>query len=115
MGGEAMAFGFESGLDFGVVEELAVEDDDDGAVLVGDGLPAVREADDAEPSIRQADAGRFEEAVLVRPAVNDGTGHAGEQSRGNRALPRQIDDARDATHALPTRFQPGASLRAQLA
>ena len=67
---------FELGLHFGIVEELAVEDDDDGAVLVGDRLLAVEEPDDAEPAIGEPDAGLFEIAVLIGPAMDDGVGHA---------------------------------------
>ena len=54
---EAVAAAFQAGRVFGVVEQLAVEDDGDGAVLVGDRLPAVGQADDAEPAGGEADAG----------------------------------------------------------
>ena len=54
---------------FGIVEQFAVEDDGDGAVLVVDRLPAVRQADDAEPAIGEADAVVLEEAVLIGAAM----------------------------------------------
>ena len=42
-----------------VVVDLAVEDDPDGAVLVGDRLMAAFEVDDAEPAHRQANGRRL--------------------------------------------------------
>ena len=75
MGGEAMALRFQLGLHFGVVEEFAVEDDGDAAIFVEDRLPAVGEADDAEAPRGEGQTGPFEEAVLIRSAMNDGVGH----------------------------------------
>ena len=76
-------FGLQLGPHLGVVEQLAVEDDGDGAVLVADRLPAVGQADDAQPAVGQRQAGLFEEAVLVGAAVDDGVGHApGRRPRG---------------------------------
>ena len=45
---EAVAAGFEVGTHLGVLEQFAVVHDCDGTVLVGDRLPAVCQADDAQ-------------------------------------------------------------------
>src|SRR6202011_4091255 len=101
VGGEAVAAAFQLRLHLGVVEQLAVEDDGDAAVLVEDGLATVGKADDAEPPRREGQAGPFQIAVLVRPAVKDGVGHAHDRPhRGRPPLPRQIDDSRDAAHQV---------------
>ena len=101
VGGEAMAAAFQLGLHLGVVEQLAVEDDGDAAVLVEDGLPAVGQADDAEAARGERQAGPFEEAVLVRAAVDDGVGHGADRPRRRRpAFPGQVKDSRDAAHQI---------------
>ena len=100
VGGEAMAPAFEHLLGFGIIEELAVEDDGDGAILVADRLLAVGEADDAEPAIGQAEARLVEVAVIVRAAMDDGVGHAFEKSGRHPASTRQIDRPGNATHAI---------------
>ena len=67
---EAMSLRFERVFYLGVVEELTIEDSNDTAVFVGRRLAAVREADDAEPSVCEANALVFEEAVVVRPPMD---------------------------------------------
>ena len=67
--------GLQCGPRLGVLEQLAVEDDREAAVLVADRLAAVGEADDAEPAGGEGYAGREQVAVLVRPAVPQGLGH----------------------------------------
>ena len=56
MRGEAVSASFEHLLGFGIIEEFAVEDDLDRAILIADRLLAVGQADDAEPAIGQAHA-----------------------------------------------------------
>ena len=102
-----MPLRFELGLHFGIVEELAVEDGDDGAVFVVDRLLAVREADDAEPAIGEPDAGLFEIAVLIGPAMDDGVGHARQGAGRNGAGAGEIDDACDAAHEGSTSRESG--------
>ena len=55
----------------GVVVDLAVEDDDDGAVLVGHRLRAAGDVEDREPPVAEADAVADVEAVAVGAAVDD--------------------------------------------
>jgi hypothetical protein len=67
--------------ELGVVVDLAVLDDDDSSVLVGDRLVAGGEVDDREAARGQADAVGDERAVGVRPAVDERRAHA-RQSLG---------------------------------
>jgi hypothetical protein len=103
--GEAMPASFERAPRFRIIEQLAVEDDDDGAVLVGDGLVAVGEADDAETTVGQGHAVALEIALVIGSAMHDGIGHAPDGSGWNDPAAAQIDDAGDPAHAamLPHR------------
>ena len=88
-----MAAAFQVRLLLGVVEQLAVEDDGDAAILVEDRLPAVGQADDAEAARGEGQAGPFQEAVLVGAAVDDGVGHRPDAPRpatGRRLPDRSI-------------------------
>ncbi len=97
---EAMAERLELAALLGVVEQLAVKDDGDGAVLVGDGLAAIGEADDAEAARGEGEARQLQKAVLVGAAVVKGLGH-GPDAAGRHWTPaRKIDNARDAAHDL---------------
>ena len=58
MGAEVVPLRFELGLDFGIIEQFAVEDDGDGAVFIGDRLLAVREADDLSRRLARPRPGR---------------------------------------------------------
>src|SRR5207248_9017476 len=100
---ERVARLFEVGALLGVLEELAVEDDPDGAVLVGDGLLAVGEADDGEPAAGEFEAGGVEEPVLVGPAVDDRPGHARHDARWGRPAAAQVDHPRDPAPATALR------------
>ena len=63
---EAVSARFELRAPFDVVEQLAVEDDEDAPVLVGHWLLAVREADDAQPSRSQRRFPAAREILLHR-------------------------------------------------
>ena len=54
---EAVPARLELGADVGEVVDLAVEDDPDRAVLVGERLIAGREIDDAQAAMPEADPG----------------------------------------------------------
>ena len=58
-----------SGIEFLEVVDLAVEDDDDGAVLVEQRLLAGRDVDDRQAAVAEADARLEVQAALVRAAV----------------------------------------------
>ena len=81
-----------------VIEDLAVKDHTDGAVLVGDGLPSVGQADNAEPARGQTDARELQEPVLVGAAMDNGAGHGCQAPARNGPPPRQVDQAGNAAH-----------------
>src|SRR5205807_2311003 len=78
MGLETMPLLFQGSFLLGVIEQFAVENDRDGAVLVPDRLPAIIEPDDAESPGRHREAGVLEITVLVRATVPDGVGHGNQ-------------------------------------
>src|SRR5262249_31070311 len=88
------------------------EDDADAVILIRDGLPAVRQADDAQPARGERHPRAFEEAVLVRPAVVECRRHRPQgPCRRRPPPPRQINDPPHPTHAsvlpgLPFRVPP---------
>ncbi len=80
------------------VVDLAVEDDDDGAVLVVERLLAGREIDDRESPMAEADS-RFDvQPAPVRAAMVLGLVHAIEKRAVDLALAGEIEDADDAAH-----------------
>ena len=58
VGAKLMAPAFKLGTPLGVVEQFAVEDDGNAAILIADRLPAVGQADDAEAARGQGKPGR---------------------------------------------------------
>src|SRR5262245_47140900 len=98
MRAELMPLDAELSLDVRVIEQLAVENDRYGAVFGENWLPAVSQADDAEPAIRHADAGAEEVAVLIGPAVDHRVRHAVNDVRIDGRRLGKIQDSRDAAH-----------------
>ncbi len=98
VGAENVALGFELGLALGVVEQLAVVDDGDGAVLVEDRLAAVAEADDAQSARCEAKAWANERAFLIGSAMEQRVGHALERGRIGLPLARQVDYSCNPAH-----------------
>jgi hypothetical protein len=81
-----------------VVVDLAVEDDPDRAVFVGDGLMAALDVDDRQPPRREADSAVEKRSFIVRPPVGDGPGH-GVEHQSLRPFARcRIEYSADATH-----------------
>ena len=93
-GAEGVAGGLELGAQLAVVVDLAVVDEPDGLVLVGDGLVAAGAVDDAQAAVAEADGGRLEGAGVVGAAVHEGRGHAPEKLPVGRA-----GETEDAAHA----------------
>ena len=84
-----------------MVEQFSIEDGNDAVVLVRHGLVAVGKADNAEASRRQANARLQPEAFVVWAAMPKRIGHAMDGVWGDRSLPCQIENARDAAHGRP--------------
>ena len=70
-----VAFGGELGVEALVVVDLPIEDHDHTAVLVGDGLMAAREIDDAEPAHTEPDTAFDEAAPIIGASVHDRVAH----------------------------------------
>src|SRR5262249_14148231 len=100
MGSQDMAAACQASAGFRIVEQLAVEDNLNGLIFVADGLPAVMEADDAEPAGSETEAGTFEIAILIRPAMNQSIGHLAQPGRVHRLGRPQVHDARDTAHRI---------------
>ena len=95
----AMPGALELAPQIGVVVDLAVEDDADGFVLVGQRLAAAGEVDDAESPVAERGHRVGEQAGAVGPAVGDHVPHADDARRVVSAQRVAADDSRDSTHA----------------
>ena len=95
-----MSTGFQVTPEFDVVVNLAVENDVDGFILVGDWLVSALDVDDAEPAAGEprAELRQREIAGVVRPAVNDGVSHLLEDIRIAVFRDTAFKDACDSTH-----------------
>jgi hypothetical protein len=79
------------------VIDLAIEDDLDAAVLVGLGLPATIEVDDAETPVGERDGAANVEAVTVRSPMADSFVHPLEEAAIG-SLPFEIKNSTYPTH-----------------
>ena len=91
---EHVAAGDQLGAQLDVVEDLAVEGDPNGAVLVAHRLPAAVEIDDAEARVGEADVAVDESAVAVRTAMRQRCRSCGPAVRGAPRAPRAVDSSR---------------------
>src|SRR5262249_45790712 len=98
MGPELMTALGQRGPDVTMVKELAVEDDLYRAVLVGNRLPAIGEANDRETPRGHADARKVDKTVLVRTAVLERSCHRFQQGAGDRLSSPQIDHSGNTAH-----------------
>ena len=96
-GAVSMAGLFEGGTQIGVVEDFAVISDPEGAILVGHGLLASGDIDDAEAAMAQRGEGIAVVAGGVGAAMADAIRHAGEH-RVRRAGGGASYESCDAAH-----------------
>ncbi len=75
--GKAMALRLQAGFQLGIIEQLAVKDHGNRAVLIGNGLPTVPQPDDAQATRSHTDGRAIKEAVFIRPAVDHRLRHCG--------------------------------------
>ena len=94
---EAMSLPLQLGAELPVVVDLAVLDDVDRPVLVGDRLVARLEVDDRQPAGGEGGGAVDEETVAVGPAVDERRTHAGEPL--GVGGPVCADDPADPAHA----------------
>ena len=85
-------------LELGIVEQLAIEDDRDRAILVEDGLPAIAKTDDAEATVSEANTGSNEESVIVGSPVPQRVGHALQHRLIGMTAPLEIDNPGQTAH-----------------
>ena len=95
---EAMAGALELGGQLPVVVDLAVADDDDGAVFVGDGLVSARDVDDGEPSYPEEDVVVHVGSFVIRPPVDGHGAHPLERAGLWPRIRREGEDPVNAAH-----------------
>src|SRR6185503_19275874 len=106
---EDVALGLELRLALRIIEQLAVVDDGDGAILVEDRLRAVAETDDRQAAVGEAEAGTDEVAVRVGAAVPDRIRHLLQHPRVGLPLTGEVDQSCDAAHRSSCRKARGDS------
>jgi hypothetical protein len=98
-----------------VVEDLAVEDQGDGAVLVEERLIAVLEVDDAEPADAQRHArglcGKLILPGAVRPPVGEDGAHGAHHGRPGARRAGPVVLACDSTHLVDPPARPPSDAR----
>ena len=104
-GAEAVAERFELGAQLDVVEDLAVEDDPERLVLVGERLLPAGQIDDRQPGMRQAGPVVAIGAELVRAAVPERARHVGQRLPGRAGKPvpkaRRLQQCRTSGFGSP--------------
>ena len=97
-------------LALGIVEQLAVEDDGDGAVLVEDRLLAVGEADDGEAAVGEAEAGADQDSRRRQGRDARALAPCAAATAGIRlTLAGEVDDSSNAAHGSSSIGQSGDS------
>ncbi len=81
-----------------VVVDLAVLDDDDAAVLVGDRLVAMLEVDDREAACGQRDTVLVKETIAVRAAMDQAAVHFPHRIKVRDRAALGHSDAADPAH-----------------
>jgi hypothetical protein len=81
-----------------VVVDLAVEDDHDRAVLVGDRLVPAGHVDDAEPAHADRDARADVAPFVVGPAMKDGAAHGAKSRVGQSRIAHLTGEPSDPAH-----------------
>ena len=81
-----------------MIEKLAVENDGDIPVLIGDRLLPIRQADDAQPPRSQREPGRQRKPSSSGPRCNERAGHSPDDFSGHGPLPGEINNSCDAAH-----------------
>jgi len=98
VGFEAMAARFQFGPQLDVIEDLAVVDDPQRAVLVRDRLLARGEIENAQTGITQANVLVAVDAELIRAAVAYHRQHLAQSQLLDGALRCQVECSNDSAH-----------------
>ena len=97
---EAVPLALEVAPQLDVVEDLAVEDDPDGLVLVVDRLPAALEVDDREAGVGEAHASVHQGAEAVGAAMLQGPNHRLHLRLGGGPGTAEGHKGRESAHSL---------------
>ena len=100
IGGEAVPDGLQGRPQLDIVEDLAIEDDPQGAVFIRDGLVAPFQIDDAQSGASQANLPVQVEAETVGAAVAHHGEHPAQAGFQRRLLPLQVINTCNAAHRL---------------
>ncbi len=95
---ETVAAALQLTAQLAVVVDLAVLDDGDAAVLVGDRLVAVLEVDDRESPHRQRNPALVEETIAVRSAMVEPRVHRPDRLDVGNRTPLSRGHSADAAH-----------------
>jgi hypothetical protein len=93
-----MSGGLEDRPDVGMVVNLAVEHNVNGAVLVRERLMSLREIDDAQPTMDEARAVIAIESRLVRSSMREHIAHRGQTRTLVGVQLVRCDDSGNAAH-----------------
>ncbi len=93
-----VAMRFKLRAELGVVVDLAVEDDPDGLVLVGERLVASRQINDAQPPVTEYRLRVREDPRIVWPAMGDDVAHLQHARAVIRVQLLRCDESCDSTH-----------------
>ena len=81
-----------------IVIDFTVEGNPDGLVLVGDGLVAARQINDAQAPVPQAQRAVQVKALVVRPTMRHRVRSALERDRISRLARTEIENSTNAAH-----------------
>ncbi len=106
MGAEDMALGLELRPPLRIIEQLAIADDGDGAVLVEDRLPPVLEPENAQAAMGKAKTRCEQEAGIVGPAMGERRAHPLHHGLVGLLATFEVDHACQAAHSASLKFSP---------
>ena len=107
VGAEHVALGLELDALLGIIEQLAIADDGDAAILVEDRLLAVLEPENAQPAMRKPDPRHKQKAGIIRTTVSQRVGHAAHERPIGLSTAREVNHSCQAAHIAPPRFRFG--------
>src|SRR5207302_7682984 len=100
---------FQALAQIGVVINLAVENNPDGAGFVAEGLMPSGNVNNAEPPHTQPDRAVGVNAVIVRPAMRHHDAHLPHHGRVNARVLTELHDPGDSAHSYVSRWFLGYS------
>src|SRR5947208_985649 len=93
-----MALRFEFGPQFDVIKNLAIEDDPQRFVFIGDRLAAAAKVNDAEPRAAETRFAIEQDAEFIRAAMPQLRQHLAHITLGHRLLARAVEHSSNPAH-----------------